>query len=306
LNRVRPILIAALLAGAAAVFAQDLRVEYLDGLLEVEQGGRWREAHLGETVPAASSLRLAAGSLAELAAGELRVTLHQPGTYAVGALLRASRQSLAWGLGRLLQSKIRALFSSPSAGSSRSGGARAGAVDAEEDPGWMDEEEEARKAAAQADQDAVEQARVMLTQGRAAEAAEALARALEQAEAGSRPYLLYLLASARFLEGRYAAASQALEQTEVPRAAPYYPEYALLKGRLLMEGQAYREALALFDALLAGSPAPATAQPAWFLSAFCSLQLGDPGQARRRLENARRLDPGSELGSKAGEMLSTL
>jgi tetratricopeptide (TPR) repeat protein len=307
LNRVGRLLIAAWLACAAAGFAQDLRVEYLDGLLEVQSGGSWREARLGETVAGTASVRLSPGALAELSAGELRVTLHQPGTYGVGALLRASRQSLAWGLGRLLQARIRALFSAPTGGS-HSSGARAGEV--QDSPAELemmeDEEEEARQAAERAEQTAAEAIRSMLAGGRAGEAAAAAGRALQRAGAAKRPYYLFLLASARCLEGSNVAALQALEAAEVPEEAPWYPEYALLKGRLLLEGQAYREAQVLFDRLLAGSPEPGTAQPAWFLSAFCCLQLGDRVQARRRLEQARDLDAGSEIGVLAKEMLNSL
>jgi len=306
LNRVACLLIAAWLACAAAGFAQDLRVEYLDGLLEVSSGGSWRELRQGEKVAGTASVRLAVGALAELAAGELRVTLHQPGTYAVGSLLRAGRQSLAWGLGRLVKARFRTLFSAPT-GSSHAGGARAGEV---QDPlaglDMMEDEEEAHQAAEQAQQAAVEEIRSLLAGARAGEAADAAGRALERAGDAERPYLLFLLASARYLEGSSVAALQALEQVQAPEEVPWFPEYALLKGRLLLEAQAWREAQELFDRLLAGSPEPSTAQPAWFLSAFCSLQLGDRLQARRRLERARDLEAGSEIGVQAKEMLSSL
>jgi len=304
----RCFLILALLACAAVAFAQDLRVEYLVGLLEVQSGGGWRQARLGETVAGNAYVRLSAGALAELSAGEFRVTLHRPGTYAVGRLLRASKAALNWGLGRLLKARVQVLFSSPAGDFSESGGVRAEkAGDRPAELEMMeDEEEEARKSAERAERAAAEEIEALLTGGRAGEAADAAGRALRTASAASRPYFLFLLASARSLEGSNAAALQALEQAVVPESAGYYAEYALLKARLLLEGQAYREALALFDDLLARSPAPATAQPAWFLSAFCSLQLDDPSQARRRLERARDLDADSEIGVMAGKMLNSL
>jgi hypothetical protein len=77
---------------------------------------------------------------------------------------------------------------------------------------------------------------------------------LERAGAAERTYYLFLLASARYLEGSNAAALQALQSAEAPEEAPWYQEYTLLKGRLLLEGQAWREAQVLFDRLLAGSP----------------------------------------------------
>jgi tetratricopeptide (TPR) repeat protein len=307
LNRVHCLLIVALCAAAAAVSAQDLRVEYLDGQLEVQSGGRWRQARAGDAIAGTASVRLSEGALAELSAGELRVTLHQPGTYAVGALLRTSRQSLAWGLGRLLKTRIRALFSSPSGGSESSGARAWEAKDPLTDLEMMeDEEEEARKAAERAEQATAEEVQALLAGGRAGEAAAAAGRALERASAAGRPYFLFLLASARCLEGSYAEALRALEPAAVPEEAPYYGEYALLKARLLLEGQAYREALALFDQLLADSPGPSASQQAWFLSAFCSLQLGDRTQARRRLEKARDLDPAAEIGMNAKELLNNL
>lgn len=302
MNLVRHVLIGLLLAAGIAVSAQDLRVVYLEGLLEVESGGRWRETRLGDPVPGAASIRLSSGGLAELAAGELRITLHQPGTYAVGALLRASRQSLSWDLGRLLKTKIQALFRLPASDSSGTMGVRAREAGGDQDQGWMDEEEDARKAEGAVAQEV----QALLAQGRGAEAAAAAGRELDRASPASRPFFLFLLASARCLEGSNAAALQALELAAVPESAPYYVEYALLKARLLLEVQAYRDALALFDEVLQVAPAPATAQPAWFLSAFCSLQLGDRAEARRRLEKARDLDPASEFGSKARQMLNSL
>ncbi len=307
LKRVACLLVVALCATAAAVSAENLRVEYLDGLLEVQSGGSWRPARAGETVTGAESVRLSEGALAELSAGGLRITLHQPGTYAVGALLRASRQSLAWGLGRLLKTKIRALFSSPTGGSESSGARAREATDPMAELEMMeDEEEEARQAAARAEQAASAEVESLLARGSAQEAAAAAAQALEKASPEGRPYLQFLLASALSLEGSYAEALRVLEPAVVPEQAPYYGQYALLEARLLLEGQAYREALAAFDRLLSGSPGPDASQQAWFLSAFCSLQLGDRTQARRRLEKARDLDAGSEIGSKAKEMLRSL
>ena len=282
-------------------------MEYLDGLLEVQSGGSWREARLGETVAGNASVRLSAGALAELAAGELRVTLHQPGTYAVGALLRASRQSLAWGLGRLLKARIRALFSAPTGGS-QPGGVRAWEVqDPLADLGMMeDEEEEARKAAEQAEQAAARKSGPCWPGAGRGRRPPPPAGPWRGPAPPSGPITCSCWPRPATWREATPRRSRTLESAEAPEEAPWYQEYTLLKGRLLLEGQAWREAQDLFDRLLTGSPEPGTAQPAWFLSAFCSLQLGDRIQARRRLERARDLDAGSEIGVKAKEMLGSL
>jgi tetratricopeptide (TPR) repeat protein len=307
LNRVACLLFVALCVAAAAVSAEDLRIEYLEGPLEVHSGGSWRPARAGETVTGVDSVRLFGSALAELSAGGLRITLHQPGTYPLRTLLRRCRRSLAWGLGRLLQTRIRALFC-PTAGDSESSGARAReALDPMAELQMMeDEEEEARQAAARAEQAAAAQVQSLLARDSPEEAAAAGVRTLEKAGPECRPYLQFLLASALCLEGSYAEALRVLEAAAAPEEAPYYREYALLETRLLLEGQAYREALAAFDRLLASAPRPDARQQAWFLSAFCSLQLGDRAQARCRLEKARELDAGSEIGSKAEELLRSL
>ena len=287
------------LIGARAE-AQDLRVVYLDGTLQIRQGSGWRALRIGEPVPADVSLQLAKGSVAELAgrvAGgeELRVTLTQPGSYSVAALFKASREAASWGFGRLLAAKLRAFFAAPGARSPTAMGARAGEAESEIGMEWADEE-----------QDAARKGRQLLEQGRFEEAVDSFQEALAVADAQMRPYYLFLIGTAWSLAGRNAQALQALEQAQPPQTAPYFADYALLKGRVLLEAQSYAQALALFDALLA-SPAPLdrdAAQPAWFLSAFCSLQLGDASQARERLLKARSLGSDTDFGRQATELLN--
>ncbi len=69
------------LIGARAE-AQDLRVVYLDGTLQIREGSGWRALRVGEPVPADVSLQLAKSSVAELAgktAGGEQLRVGEPG-----------------------------------------------------------------------------------------------------------------------------------------------------------------------------------------------------------------------------------
>jgi tetratricopeptide (TPR) repeat protein len=86
----------------------------------------------------------------------------------------------------------------------------------------------------------------------------------------------------------------------------HYGDYVLLKGQLLLEGQAYRAALELFDGFLQRFPDHENSQPVYFLSAFCNEQIGRQTEAEAMLRKAYDLDPSSETGRKAASMLESL
>jgi tetratricopeptide (TPR) repeat protein len=293
MHRVIAIVWAACLLSATAASSQEFRVEYLDGRLEVLQGGRWKEAGLGDTVPSAATLRLAERAVAELAGGEARITLSQPGIYSTTELWRAFREASRWGLGRMLRDKLRFLFGRQSAETLTAMGARAEAVSEDPDLGWMDEEQEA-----------FDRASRLLAEGQFEEAVPALQEALVTAGTETRPRYWYLIGFAYAMAGRSGPALKALEQAQPPPSVFYFADYALLKARLLVEGQGYGQALQLLDALQEASPAMEAAQTAWFLSAYCARQLGDQAAARERLGKAQALDPASDVGLQAAGMLS--
>lgn len=290
-------LAAALLLLGAAAGAQDLRLDYVEGGLEIRQDGGWRELRIGSSVPAGATLKLAAASLAELSSGEgqLRLTLSQPGIYAVPALLQASREAARWGFGRLLGARLRAFFTASGSQSTEDLGTRAG--DAEQEvTDWVEEESEAAR-----------EGNLLLAQGLYEEAVAELEKALELAEESRRADYLFRIGCAWSAAGRGARALQALRQARPSPWAGYYAEYLLLEARLLAEAQGCGEALTLLDELLAAAPkTPADAQPAWFLSAFCSLQAGDRARAREKLRKVVDLAPDTDFAHRAKEMLSSL
>jgi tetratricopeptide (TPR) repeat protein len=279
----------------SVALAQELQVAYLDGRLEVLKGGRWQEIASGEAIPSGAALRLDKYSVAELAAGEARITLSQPGTYSTAELLRTYRESSRWGVARLVAEKLRALFSRRTTQPMTAMALRGEQIAEEQGMGWMDEEQEA-----------LDNARQLLADGRYKQAVAKLEAALATAGPEARAQYLYLIGYGYSMAGGNGPALKALEQVEAPASAPYFADYVLLKSRLLAEGEAYGRALELLDSLPDLSPAPEVAQPALFLSAYCAQQLGDAASARQRLLKAQALDPESEIGRQAAEMLEGL
>ncbi len=270
----------------------DPQITYLEGSLEVRVGSSWQEVDIGDFVPEKATIRLGHGSIAELNLGSARITLGEPGTYSIQDLFRSSRELDRWKIRSILNGRLRSLFRGQPEGETASMGARAAEV---EDEGmefeWVDEEEEV-----------LAEAESLLEEGSYVEAIAILEESYLDAFDPS-PYLFYI-GYARAMLGQKGLALKALNDVEVEESMPHYAEFVLLKGKLLMEGQAYARALDLYEQALRGFAADALVQSLNFFAAYCAEQLGQAKQARRFLEEAQRIDPQSETGRAAGAQLN--
>jgi tetratricopeptide (TPR) repeat protein len=108
------------------------------------------------------------------------------------------------------------------------------------------------------------------------------------------------------MSGKTGLAMRYLNESEPTLLMAHYGDYVLLKGQLLLEGQAYQAALELFEPFLQRFPDHENSQTAFFLSAFCNDQLGRKAEAEAMLRRAYNIDPSSETGRRAGSMLDSL
>lgn len=278
-----------------AVFCLDYSVDYVYGTVEVQAEDRWQPAEMGTVISADSSLRIGPGSVAELSSGSIRITLSEEGTYLVSELANSSRQVSSWGIVQMVRGKIRNLFHGQPEIESTAMGIRA--EKAADDLGfdWMDEEEEA-----------ADRGKALLEEERYEEAVEQFEEALELADEPSRSLYLFYIGYAYAMAGKTGLSMRYLNETEPSHLMAHYGDYVLLKGQLLLEGQAYQAALELFDPFLQRFPDHQNSQTIYFLSAFCSNQLGRKAEAEALLRKAYALDPSSETGRKAESMLDSL
>ena len=295
MNRTVLILLVLTLIPVTAVLA-DYTVDYVYGTVEVQENNRWRSAEMGALLAEDSLVRLGPGSVAELSSGNTRIILSEANTYILSDLSTSSRQVSSWGIVQMVRGKIRNLFRGQPEIESTAMGVRADEV-AEEDLGfeWMDEEE-----------DAVAEGKSLLEAERYEEAVGYFEEALELADEQGRALYLFYMGYAHAMAGNSGLAMRYLNESDPSLLLTHYGDYVLLKGQLLLEGQAYRAALELFDPYLKRHPDHENTQSVYFLSAFCSVQLGRAADAQQMLRKAHALDPSSDVGRKAKAMLDSL
>lgn len=290
-----PLVLLLIFVTPAVLLAAGYTVDYVFGTVEVQADQDWRPAEIGVVVSEENLLRIGRGSVAELSAGSWRITLSEPGTYFVSELMKNSRQVSSWGIVQMVRGKIRNLFQGQPQTESTAMGVRAEKI--EEDTGfeWMDEE-----------QDAVEEGESLLAAERYEEAVGYFEEALELADVQSHNLYLFYIGYAYAMAGKSGLAMRYLNETDPSQLTARYGDYVLLKGQLLLEGQSFRAALDLFEPFLARFPDNENSQSVYFLSAFCSKQLGLRAEAAAKLRKAHDLDPSSDTGRKAKAALDSL
>ena len=275
--------------------AEELMVEYLEGILEVGQGSNWIEVDIGDTIPQNSYLRLSDNGLAELSAGTITITLNQDGTFSAENLLTSGREVAAWDIASLVNSKLGRLISPDQQQGDAVMGVRGDAA-GEEELTWMEEGEEY-----------LEQGKELILSGDYKEAREVLQEGADYSfsDEEKEEYNFYI-ASAYALEGKSAPALLMLTDMKPGSSAPYYSDYVLLKGKLLIEGLAYKKALLLFNEYLKNPDRGETTQLIYFLSALCNQKLEKRQDAIRNLEAAYKINNTSEYGRAAKRMMDNL
>jgi hypothetical protein len=252
----------------------------------------------GDDLPPDAAVRVGPGAYAELARGNSVITLSRAGTYNVADLLKAAGAAASWGMASVVNAKLTALGSG-----ARTSGAQAAQMgvraEAKAAGGvtWVEDEAE----------ESITRGVALLSEGRNAEALRAFLEAVESASgdetrAASRFYAAY----AHDRLGEHAQAVRVIASVTPDPGAEYYRDFVLLKARLLIETAAPAEALPGLDAFLAGNPAVDDGQAAHMLAAFACRALGDSRSAVRRLEAARSLAPGSELGRRADGLIAEM
>jgi len=286
------------LLAALGVAAQDLRVAYTEGLVELAAGGSWKELAPGDRLPANARIRLSEDGFVELTQGATRLSVSQPGLYLVADLVAASKKVASWQLGKVVSGKVKGAVSGGAKGDGTAAmGARGAAAGAPATVEWVE---------ASGSEEALAEGRSLLEAERFDEALKVLQEALNEAYPGEEGIFYYYIASAYSRQQRSALALRALERARIEPQEPMYTDLVLLKGQLLLESLAFADALALFDSQLALNPEGGFAQALLILSSYSYQGLGRSQGAREALQKAVSLDSSSELGQEAERLLMQL
>jgi tetratricopeptide (TPR) repeat protein len=293
----KKLILGVLLLAAMGAAAQDLRVEYTEGLVQLAAGGGWKELAPGDRLAANARIRLAQDGFIELVQGATRLSVSQAGTYLVGDLLAASKKVASWGIGQVVSGKLKgAVAGGPKGDSTAAMGARGAAAGAPTVE-WVE---------ASGSEEALTEGRSLMEAGRYDEALKVLQEALKEAYAGEEATFYYYIASTYSRQQRTALALRSLNRAKIEPQEPLYTDLVLFKGQLLLESLAFGDALSLFDSQLRLNPEGGFAQALLILSSYSYRGLGKGEAAREALQKAVRLDASSELGREAAGLLSQL
>jgi len=105
------------LLAALGAAAQDLRVEYTEGLVELASGGSWKELAPGDRLPVGARIRLAEDAFVELAQGSTRFAVSQPGVYLAAAT--GERELMSAATARVITGLVTPVGTTATAGRTR-------------------------------------------------------------------------------------------------------------------------------------------------------------------------------------------
>lgn len=275
-------------------WADSLEVLFVDGIVEKKDSKLWEELLIGDLVPASATLRLAEESIVELMYGDVNISLYSEGVYPVKDLIRDQEELSGWKLGSVMQDKMQAIFDNDHMESLSVAvlGVRADfkAGSAADEVEWMIEEESP---------DPLAEGVLLINQREYSEALELLESAADRIQSSDRQEYYFYLALANIGLGKNGKALSLLARVRNDRNKAYFSELIIIKGKLFLEGLAYKEALQLFDLYIDTLPGGKYLQSVYYMSAICLNNLGFPEEAVKRLQLSIKINPGSQIAVAA-------
>ena len=299
----RYLILFALVCGlfSLSLAAEDLTVDYIDGYLDLLDGGEWIELFPGDVISSGDTLRLDVDSYADLSGRSRNLSLTQEGTYKVADLLRGQAATSNLGLGSVVSGKIAIMLNNQQVQKqSTVGGVRAAEAEGTPQLDWMESEA----------LELIDEGKLSLEDGNLDDALklfeEAWDLAMDEQEEGQALYYMgYTYAAA----GKSGQALKYLMMTEPDLYLENYHNHFLLTGNLLVTTFAYNKAnewLALYDPDNAAYKAPETEQMIFLLAGVSQNLSGNNAKARIMLNKAIAIDSHSETGIKARDLLTSL
>jgi tetratricopeptide (TPR) repeat protein len=275
-------------------------VGYVDGVLEVDDGGAWYELYIGDAVDDGDTIRLAEDSYAELASGSTTVKLSRAGIYEVSDLIESTGRTQTAGLAGMVLGRIGRLSGSDEEQTQTvAGGARASEAATQSGPTW---------AGGEAIGDLIDEGVVLLNEGDYEDAYYVFEEAFDYAISDEE----YAMAAFYFgysssLVGQPVQAFDLLEEVGPDPDTDYYPSHVLALGQLLVESFAYDEAIEYLEPLADDiTREPADVQSAELLLGLAYDGMGMTGLAREYLGRASRTVPGTPAASAARRLLGDM
>lgn len=272
----RRLFIVALILLPAAIFAQEVVVEYLDGYLDVESGGSWAPLYIGDTLASNEIIRLDEGAYAELSRGTVTVRLRRAGEYAISSLFEQAGRVERAGIGAMIASRVSALSTEREDDTTSVGGVRASEAATAPEVAW---------AGGESVNELIDEGIGLLDEGALEDAywtfAEAYDYALSDAEF-ERSAFFFGYAAMQI--GEYNEALGLLEEAGPNPDTEFFAQHSLALAQLLISEFAYVDAISVLEDLETQNPHPEEAMTAWLLRGIAHAGLGDSQTATTYLQ----------------------
>lgn len=279
--------------------AEVLTVDYLNGMIELQEGSEWIELFIDDQISSTSVIKLSESSFIELINGNSRFSLIQPGVYHLETIINESAKINSYGIDTILTLKMSAIVSDDDSnvGGETAMGVRADEVEIEME--WMGDD---------ILNDFLETGIARIMEKKYEDAIQIFEQAVDWADDEQAVLFFYYTALAYTELGNYGIASSYIKNVHFDMDMPAYQDYIVLLGKLLIFSIAYNEALSIFNNYLNhyDNPAPETAQVVYYLSSICHMNLGDNESAIFALNRAKKINPSNEIGKLAVEMLNSV
>lgn len=287
------------LAGAS-LFAQQIVVAYVDGLLEVREGGSWGELFIGDSLEPSDEIRLASDSYAELTNGRTTIKLSRGGSFEVSDLIEGTGRTESTGIAGLVLNRIGRLTGrEEERRDTVAGGARASEAARPDPLSWAGGETVA---------ELVDEGLGYLNEGAYQDAYLVFQEAYDYAVTDTEyAEALFYYGYASTLVNKSSQAFDLLQEVGPDPDTGYFASHVLALGQLLVESFAYDEAIGYLMMLVDEEDRePEDVQSAQLLIGLAYDGLGRAEEARTYLRQAARTVPGTPTAEAAERILEDL
>lgn len=297
MNKTLIITMIAIVAVVSMAAAQNIIVEYVEGMVELQGSRGWSEVFIGDSVPGNATIRVGDDGMVELRGAERTVLLARAGTYDLATILSAVQPAANNGVGSLMQGRIRRMVRDEVPQDSTVAGVRASEAVERDAVTW---------AGGESTYELIEEGLAALDVGDYEDAYLVFYDAWEFAGTDELPTVEFYLGYSAYLIGNVGEALDFLESSDPDPDADYYDDHVLTLAQVLVEGYAFDDAIDLLESYIERNPADEDLQMAYLLEGLAYNGSGDTRRARQKLDEARRIDPTSETGALAGEISDSL
>jgi hypothetical protein len=283
-----------LLVSALAMAAPSLSVSYIEGSAYQKSGATWAELSIGDQVATDASVRLDSGAELQLKGSGANIFLTQAGTYSVQSLLSMGQKISSAGVGKALSNSLAYLLNGPASNSNAVLGARGADESKSTDSDWVES----------GTQEAIQQAKDFIQSQKYDEAVRKLTQTLDEATPEESPEVHYYLAYAYSLNGDSPNAVRQLSGVKPGTGVSWLGDYTLLKARLLLDGNAFAQAVQLLTQPTNDLSGDAQRAPLYhFLLGMAYRGLGDTSNEKVNLAKVVTISKDTDLGKAAAQLL---